>query len=58
MAQERHFGSASARCFITQPALSLAIQKLEGESGVAIFERRKIDMKLTPGGEKIVEQAQ
>ena len=55
MAQERHFGSVSARCFITQPALSLAIQKLEGESGVAIFERRKIDMKLTPGGEKIVE---
>ena len=58
VAQERHFGRASARCFITQPALSLAIQKLEGELGVAIFERRKNDVKPTPVGEKIVEQAQ
>lgn len=58
VAQERHFGRASARCFITQPALSLAIQKLEDELGVAIFERRKNDVTLTPVGEKIVEQAQ
>ena len=31
VAQERHFGRASERCCITQPALSLAIQKLEEE---------------------------
>lgn len=58
VAQERHFGRASARCFITQPALSLAIQKLEDELGSAIFERRKNEVTLTPVGEKIVEQAQ
>jgi len=58
VAQERHFGRASARCFITQPALSLAIQKLEDELGMAIFERRKKDVTLTPAGEKIVGQAQ
>jgi LysR family transcriptional regulator, hydrogen peroxide-inducible genes activator len=58
VAQERHFSRASARCFITQPALSLAIQKLEDELGMAIFERRTKDVTLTPGGEKIVEQAQ
>jgi LysR family hydrogen peroxide-inducible transcriptional activator len=58
VAQERHFGRASARCFITQPALSLAIQKLEDELGMVIFERRKKDVTLTPAGEKIVEQAQ
>lgn len=58
VAQERHFGRASARCFITQPALSLAIQKLEDELGTAIFERRKNDVTLTPVGEKIVAQAQ
>jgi LysR family hydrogen peroxide-inducible transcriptional activator len=58
VAQERHFGRASARCFITQPALSLAIQKLEDELGTTIFERRKNDVALTPAGEKIVVQAQ
>jgi LysR family hydrogen peroxide-inducible transcriptional activator len=58
VAQERHFSRASARCFITQPALSLAIQKLEDELGSAIFERRKNDVTLTPVGAKIVEQAQ
>ena len=58
VAQDRHFGRASARCFITQPALSLAIQKLEDELGIAVFERRKNDVKPTLVGEKIVEQAQ
>ncbi len=58
VAQERHFGRAAARCFITQPALSLAIQKLEEELGVGLFERRKNEITLTPIGEKIVHQAQ
>ena len=58
VAQEQHFSRASARCFITQPALSLAIQKLEDELGTTIFERRKNDVALTPAGEKIVVQAQ
>jgi LysR family hydrogen peroxide-inducible transcriptional activator len=56
--QERHFGRAAERCFITQPALSLAIQKLEDELGVRIFERKRNDLVVTPLGEKIVEQAQ
>ncbi len=58
VAQERHFGRAAARCFITQPALSLAIQKLEEELGAVLFERRKNEITLTPIGEKIVHQAQ
>jgi LysR family hydrogen peroxide-inducible transcriptional activator len=58
VAQERHFGRASDRCSITQPALSLAIQKLEEELGMAIFERRKNDVTMTRLGEQIVEQAQ
>lgn len=58
VAQERHFGRAAERCFITQPALSLAIQKLEDELGVQIFERKRNDLTLTPLGEKIVQQAQ
>lgn len=58
VAQERHFGRAAERCFITQPALSLAVQKLEEELGAVIFERRKNQITLTPLGEKILQQAQ
>lgn len=58
VAQERHFGRAAERCFITQPALSLAIQKLEDELGVQIFERKRNDLVLTPLGEQIIQQAQ
>ncbi|MEB2337440.1 MAG: hydrogen peroxide-inducible genes activator [Nitrospirales bacterium] len=58
LAQERHFGRAAERTFVTQPALSLAIKKLEDELGVAIFERRKNQVVLTPLGEHIVHQAQ
>ncbi|HEV2172542.1 MAG TPA: LysR family transcriptional regulator, partial [Nitrospira sp.] len=58
VAQERHFGRAAERCFITQPALSLAIQKLEDGLETAIFERRTNQITLTPLGEKIVQQAQ
>lgn len=58
VAQERHFGRASERCCITQPALSLAIQKLEDELSCRIFERRKNQVTLTPLGGQIVQQAQ
>ena len=58
LAQEHHFGRAADRAFVTQPALSLAIKKLEDELGVAIFERRKNHVALTPLGEQIVHQAQ
>jgi DNA-binding transcriptional LysR family regulator len=58
VAQERNFRRASERCFISQPALSLAIQKLEDELGVKIFERSKTEVSATPVGAAIVEQAQ
>src|SRR5262245_41074506 len=58
LAQERHFRRAADRVFVTQPALSLAVKKLEQELGVAIFERRSPQIALTPLGEQIVQQAQ
>lgn len=57
VARERHFGWAAAACFVSQPTLSVAIKKLEDESGVALFERGKSDVRITPVGECIVAQA-
>lgn len=58
VAQERNFRRAAEKSFISQPALSLAIQKLEEELGVQIFERGKSEVSVTPIGLQIVEQAQ
>ena len=58
VAQERSFGRAAGKCFVSQPALSVAIQKLEEELGAALFERGKGEITVTPLGERIVEQAQ
>lgn len=58
VAQQRNFRRAAEKSFISQPALSLAIQKLEEELGVKIFERGKSEVSVTPIGTRIVEQAQ
>ncbi|MFP4138289.1 MAG: LysR substrate-binding domain-containing protein [Halomonas sp.] len=58
LAQERHFGRAAERSFVSQPTLSVAVKKLEEELGVPLFERSKSTVQVTPLGEKIVEQAQ
>jgi LysR family transcriptional regulator, hydrogen peroxide-inducible genes activator len=58
VAQELNFRRAAEKSFISQPALSLAIQKLEEELGVQIFERGKTEVSVTPVGAQIVEQAQ
>ena len=57
VAKERNFRRASEKCFVSQPALSLAIKKLEDDLGVMIFERSRTDINPTPIGEKIIEQA-
>ena len=58
VAQERNFRRAAEKSFISQPALSLAIQKLEEELGLKIFERGKNNVSVTPVGTEIVGQAQ
>jgi LysR family hydrogen peroxide-inducible transcriptional activator len=57
LAQERHFGRAARKCFVTQPTLSLALAKLEDELGVKLFERNKTEVLVTGRGHAIVEQA-
>lgn len=58
VSQERNFRRAAERVYISQPALSLAIQKLEEELSVQIFERSRVAVSVTPIGELIVAQAQ
>ena len=57
LAQCNHFGQAADRCNVTQPTLSIAVKKLEGELGVNIFERSKSNVQLTPIGQQIVEKS-
>lgn len=53
----RHFVSASGKCFVTQPTLSMQIQKLEDELGVKIFDRTKQPVIPTEIGVSIIAQA-
>lgn len=57
VAQERNFRRAAEKCFVTQPALSLGIKKLEEELSVTIFERNRSDVTPTEIGAQIIEQA-
>lgn len=53
----RHFARAAEACFVTQPTLSMQIQKLEEELGVLLFDRSKHPVRPTSIGEKIIDQA-
>ena len=53
----RHFSTAAEKCFVTQPTLSMMIQKLEDELGVKIFDRSKQPVVPTEVGKAIIEQA-
>lgn len=52
-----NFGRAAEKCFVSQPTLSIGIKKLEDQLGVQIFERQKSEVRLTPIGKTLVEQA-
>lgn len=57
VAKYRNFTEAAKHSFVTQPTLSMQIQKLEDELEVQIFNRKKKPIELTEIGKKIVEQA-
>ena len=57
VAQERNFRRAAEKCFVTQPALSLGIKKLEQELEVVIFERSRSEVTPTEIGEQLIQQA-
>ena len=57
LADERHFGKAAERCYVSQPTLSAQIRKLEEYLGVPLVERQPKRVSITPAGAKIVERA-
>ena len=57
VAEHQNFTKAAEKTFVTQPTLSMQIQKLEEELDILIFDRSKKPIELTTVGKKIVNQA-
>ncbi|HLV93301.1 MAG TPA: LysR substrate-binding domain-containing protein [Aequorivita sp.] len=57
VAEHQNFTRAAENVFVTQPTLSMQIQKLEEELDILIFDRTKKPIELTEVGKKIVDQA-
>ncbi len=57
VAEHKNFTLAAEKCFVTQPTLSMQIQKVEEELNIQIFDRSKKPIQLTEIGQKIVNQA-
>ena len=57
VSKHQHFVRAAKSCFVTQPTLSMMIQKLEEELGVKIFDRSKQPVIPTREGEEIILRA-
>ena len=57
VAKYGNFTLAAEKSNVTQPTLSMQVQKLEDELGVSIFKRNTKPIKVTALGEKIISQA-
>ncbi len=57
VAEYKNFTTAAEHSFVTQPTLSMQIQKLEDELNIQIFNRSKKPIAITDVGKKVVEQA-
>ena len=53
----RHFAMAADHCHVTQPTLSMQVNKLEQELGIKIFDRSKLPVVPTEHGKEIIAQA-
>ena len=57
VAEHRNFTLAAEKSFVTQPTLSMQVQKLEDELDILIFDRSKKPISITEVGKKIIAQA-
>lgn len=57
LAKNRSFSKAAEACFVTQPALTIQIKRLEEELGAKIFDRDSKPIEPTEVGKKIIAQA-
>jgi len=57
VAKYQNFTLAAEKSFVTQPTLSMQVQKLEDELDIQIFDRSKKPIELTNIGHKIIQQA-
>jgi LysR family hydrogen peroxide-inducible transcriptional activator len=57
VAEYQNFTLAAEKSFVTQPTLSMQVQKLEDELDILIFDRSKKPIRITEAGLKIVAQA-
>lgn len=55
--EKRSFTKAAEICHVTQPTLSMQIQKLEDELGIVIFDRYKSPLEPTKVGQIIISKA-
>lgn len=53
----RSFGIAAEKCFVTQPTMSMQVQKLEADLGVKLFDRSRQPLMPTEIGAEILDQA-
>jgi DNA-binding transcriptional LysR family regulator len=57
VAEERHFGRAAERSFVSQPSLSFAIKALERELGLQLLRRHPRGVELTDAGADLLPEA-
>lgn len=57
LAEERNYRRAAERLYMTQPPLTRQIRLLEELFGVALFERDRQGVSLTPEGESLLPEA-
>jgi len=57
LSRHKHFGRAAESCNVSQPTLSVQLQKLEADLGVTLIERTKRAARLTPIGENVLALA-
>lgn len=53
----RHFKKAAQLCNVSQPTLSMQLQKAEETLGIIIFDRSKMPILPTEEGKRVIQQA-